>query len=87
MNSLFNDCGKAIKTIAKIYLIFFIVLAFIVVLIDLADTSAYLLGSFGAIAGVFLALVGTGVIGAPIIYGFGEIVDCIREMRDKALYS
>lgn len=80
---MFNNCGETIKKTARIFLILCVVLAVAIALIDLADMSEYLLGSTGATVAVCAALVIIGVVGAPMIYGFGEIVDCIKEIRDQ----
>lgn len=80
---MFNNCGETIKKTARIFLILCVVLAVAIAVIDLADMSEYLLGSTGATVAVCAALVIIGVVGAPMIYGFGEIVDCIKEIRDQ----
>ena len=80
---MFNNCGETIKKTARIFLILCVVLAVAIAVIDLADMSEYLLGSTGATVAVCTALVIIGVVGAPMIYGFGEIVDCIKEIRDQ----
>ena len=80
---MFNNCGETIKKTARIFLILCVVLAVAIAVIDLADMSEYLLGSTGATVVVCAALVIIGVVGAPMIYGFGEIVDCIKEIRDQ----
>ena len=80
---MFNNCGETIKKTARIFLILCVVLAVAIAVIDLADLSEYLLGSTGATVAVCAALVIIGVVGAPLIYGFGEIVDCIKEIRDQ----
>ena len=80
---MFNNCGETIKKTARIFLILCVVLAVAIAVIDLADMSEYLLGSTGATVAVCAAFVIIGVGGAPMIYGFGEIVDCIKEIRDQ----
>ena len=80
---MFNNCGKTIKKLARVFLIFCVVLAVAIAVIDLADTSEYLLGSTETTVIVCLALVVIGVISAPMIYGYGEIVDCVKEIRDQ----
>ena len=80
---MFDNCGETIKKIAKAFLVLCVVLAVAIAVIDLADMSEYLLGSLGAIIIVCVALVTTGVVGAALIYGFGEIVFCIKEIRDQ----
>lgn len=55
-----------------------------IVAIDLADMSDYLLGSTAATVIVAVALVLVGILGSPMIYGFGEIVNCVKGIRDQS---
>lgn len=81
--NMFNDCGGAIKKFAKIFMIVCLAAVVLFVVLEVADMDSYLLGSVGALISSCISFILVGVFGAPIIYGFGEIVDCVKEIRDK----
>ena len=81
---MFRNCGKALKTMALIFFILCIATAFILLIAEFADMRSYLFDSLGLIIIVLLVLVASAFVGSQMIYGFGEIVDCVKEIRDQA---
>ena len=80
---MFENCGNSIKTIAKLLFSICLVAAGVILIAELGDGNSYLLGSLAAFFIAEISLIITSIIGSTVLYGFGEIVECIKEIRDQ----
>lgn len=74
--------GQMIKNFSGLLLGAGIVAAFIILLAELSDFSNYLMGGILPIVIVEVVLVVGSFVNYFLLYGLGEIVECVGEIRD-----
>ncbi len=84
---MFKNCGKTIKIFAFFYFGGCIGIAIILLLAGFAEMVEYASEGLRILSyATFLnslKIFCVGFFGAPFIYGFGEIIGCLKAIRDK----
>ncbi len=74
---MFTDIGQKIKTLATILCVI-LMIAFVI-------SGFVSMGQIGFLGGLLTIIVGVlgSWVGSFVLYGFGELVDCVSQIRDK----
>jgi hypothetical protein len=80
---MFQNCSKIIKIIAVVFLAICVLAAAALLIAECTNTRSYIFGNLLTFIIIEVATVVVGIIGSVMIYGFGEIVECVKEIRDN----
>lgn len=78
------NCETTIKVIASLFFILCALAIVVLLLVEVGDSRYYAFGSLGGFIAIEVGLAIAGVVGSAILYGFGEIVECVKEIRDNS---
>ena len=80
---MLQNCEKTIKVIAKAFLILCLIAMVVLFLAEIADMRRELLGSIPLFIAIEVVIAITGIIGSTVLYGFGELIECAKDIRNK----
>lgn len=79
---MFGNFGILIQKFAVLIFVLTIMAFLTVLVIEVSDNTVWDFGSFGSVVLIESIILVGGSLISVLLYGFGEIVFCINEIRD-----
>lgn len=76
------NIGRIIQKTALIFLMSVIMTFIFILLVESENPDVWNFGSLGALVIIELAILAGGLLLSALLYGFGEIIICLQDIRD-----
>ena len=76
------NIGRIIQKTALIFLMGVIMTFLFILLVECENPDVWNFGSLGALVIIELAILAGGLLLSALLYGFGEIIICLQDIRD-----